>query len=114
MWLAALFPLMPSVLFILFFLQKRIEDLSDAEEAAMLADESNPGAIKILIGDCFIDVDSTYATTYIEEQKTVSMTLEQGDIQSALPCQLLSWMPPSLPLCLRSNHAESDGCDRRR
>jgi len=50
-------------------MQKRNEELADAEEGVMLADESRAGSIKVQVGECFVDVDSSHATEWIEQQR---------------------------------------------
>jgi prefoldin subunit 4 len=47
-------------------LQKKIDELGDAEEGVMMADESVPGAVKLMIGEVFVDIDGTAATDYIQ------------------------------------------------
>jgi chaperonin cofactor prefoldin len=50
------------------YLQKRIDDLGDAEEEIMMVDESIPGSTKLMIGESFIDVDSSEATEFVNKE----------------------------------------------
>jgi prefoldin subunit 4 len=45
--------------------EKRLGELEDAEEAVMLADESEPGAFKLRVGECFVESDSGAAVAYV-------------------------------------------------
>ena len=45
--------------------EKRLGELEDAEEAAMLADEGEPGAFKLRVGECFVESDCSTAVTFI-------------------------------------------------
>jgi prefoldin subunit 4 len=45
--------------------EKRLIGLEEAEEGVMLADESTPGAIKVQVGDCFIDMDGAAASEVV-------------------------------------------------
>ena len=52
---------------------KRADELGDAEEAVMMADEDgNPGALKVLVGECFDDVDGAAAATFVQEALAVA------------------------------------------
>ena len=42
-------------------LEKVLIGHEEAEEGVMLADESTPGAIKVQVGDCFIDMEGAAA-----------------------------------------------------
>jgi prefoldin subunit 4 len=48
-------------------LDKRANDMSDAEEGVMLVDETREGATKLLIGESFVDVDSGAALEFIQK-----------------------------------------------
>lgn len=48
-------------------LEKKEQDISDAEEGVMLVDESQEGATKLLIGETFVDVDSSKALEFIQQ-----------------------------------------------
>ena len=45
--------------------EKRLSELEDAEEAVMLADESEPGAFKLKVGECFVESDSSAAVAFV-------------------------------------------------
>ena len=47
--------------------EKRLSGWEDAEEAVMLADESVPGCIKLQVGECFVDTDSSAASDVVRD-----------------------------------------------
>ena len=65
-------------------LQTAIENLGDAEDEIALNDDE--GAVKLIVGECYIDVDGDYATEQVEklkeeiEVKLVSHEKEQAAI----------------------------------
>ena len=44
---------------------KRVSELEDAEEAVLLADDAEPGAFKLQVGECFIDSDAEAAGAFV-------------------------------------------------
>ncbi len=59
---------------------KKLEDLTDAEESIMMADESMPGATKVMFGEAFVDVDGESATEFLnKELNTMKKLKEKSD-----------------------------------
>lgn len=46
--------------------------LADAEESVLLADETVPGAIKLMVGESFVDVDGMTANDFVTAERAVS------------------------------------------
>jgi prefoldin subunit 4 len=49
-------------------LEKRALELGDAEEACLLADESAAGAVKIMVGECFVDATPAEAAEHVQRE----------------------------------------------
>jgi hypothetical protein len=50
--------------------QSRAAELGDAEEGVLLADESAPGALKMVLGvGLFVDCDAAAANAYVEARR---------------------------------------------
>ena len=49
-------------------LDKKILELGDAEEACMLADEGAAGAVKIMVGECFVDATPAEAGEHVARE----------------------------------------------
>ena len=58
-------------------LAKRLEDLNDAEESIIMADESTPGATKVMVGEAFVDVDSESATEFLNKELNNAKKLKE-------------------------------------
>jgi len=48
--------------------EKRALELGDAEEACLLADEAAAGAVKIQVGECFVDATPAEAAEHVQRE----------------------------------------------